>query len=299
MKHLLPVRSEIVMEAENNKLEYENKLKAMKELSKNTIMNDKEKRSLINSMGMEAEDLMSDINEYEGMKKDISNDKRKVTSAVLNATKAASYWRNENAVKYGEWLIIEMVGKRLLEKYDGTEANNRTERASDSTNAHLASKSSVSHNNDSSASTSNAINIESDMDEDRDLNVIDVDNMFHGAKKAKPDRNILRKVTNTKYQWSKEFKYITYQDFKNNIRGGKQGRRKSLIGEGFEWNNGCVTCTLCNQRFRNARSLDRHTEDLLHIELIKKNKEGTKRLHQRSLLHEDSNIKGISLSNEE
>ena len=77
VKHLLPVRSEIVMEAKNTKLEYENKIKAMKELSQNTSMNDKEKRSLINSMGMEAEDLMSDINEYEGMKKDISNDTRK------------------------------------------------------------------------------------------------------------------------------------------------------------------------------------------------------------------------------
>ena len=45
--------------------------------------------------------------------------------------------------------------------------------------------------------------------------------------------------------------------------------------------------------------MDRHTEDPLHIELIKKKKEGTKMLHQRSLLHEDSNIKGMSLSNEE
>ena len=60
----------------------------------------------------------------------------------------------------------------------------------DSTDANLASKSSVSHINDSAVSSSNAINIESDMDEERDLNVIDVDNIFHGAKKAKLDRNI-------------------------------------------------------------------------------------------------------------
>ena len=196
VKHLLPVRSEIVMEAKNTKLEYENKIKAMKELSQNISMNDKEKRTLINSMGMEAEDLMSDINEYEGMKTDISNDERKVESAVSNATKAAPYWRKENIVRYGEWLIIELVGKRLLEKYDGTEANSRTEGDSDSTDAHLASKSSVSHINDSAASTSNSINIESDIDEERDLNVVDVDNILHGSEKAKPDRNILRKATN-------------------------------------------------------------------------------------------------------
>ena len=65
------------------------------------------------------------MDDYDKIRMYISNKRRRIETATSNANKACIYWREKDAVKYGEWVIIEMVGKRLLEKCNSTEKQGR------------------------------------------------------------------------------------------------------------------------------------------------------------------------------
>ena len=94
-----------------------------------------------------------------------------------------------------------------------------------------------------------------------------VDEFLPPAKKAKSEKKIIRTLRSTdkKYNHSEDYEYITYQAYKNQLNGGLQGKRQKLHGHGFELDNGVLKCTLFNERFRQARSMDKHTKNRTHI----------------------------------
>ena len=288
IKHLLPANSEAVLEAENAKIAYQGKINMMKEIADNADMDSTEKESLIYSTGLEAKELVEVIDEFNKAKKDISNDRQKIKSALSNASKACNYWRKIDVMKYGEWLIIEMVGKRLLEKIDYTEKQGG-ERNS-------VNKGIIDVGDTQSRATSKETEI-GRIDPEL-ASAIDVDAILPPAKKAKADRKVLTLQNDTKYRY-KEYAPITYADFKTQMNGGKQGKRESLHGHSFEWVDGCVKCTLCNIRFRQTRSMHKHIENKIHLKKIEQKKKGILTLQQRSLRHEDSQLKGMTVPIEE
>ena len=219
VKHLQPVPPEVLQDAENDKIMYESKLLQMKNLTLDTTVKDVDKPSLIHHIGIEAKELLISITEHNTMCKELNRDKTKVQNALLNATKAVSYWKNEDAVKYGEWLIIEMVGKRLLEMHTMAEAAGKRKRVSLSFDGRVNGQAaSIPIDIDTEVVTNNGVN------NGGDITVIDIDNILPPAKKATPDRVVMRKVVDTKYKWSKEYPRIEYVDFKNQVNGGKQGK---------------------------------------------------------------------------
>ena len=102
IKYLLPVDSKAVTEAENAKLEHQYKLKKMKEITHDAGIDINEKEALIYNTGLEAKDLFEVIDEYKSAKIHICNDKSRVETDISNAGKACIYWRDIDAVKYGE-----------------------------------------------------------------------------------------------------------------------------------------------------------------------------------------------------
>ena len=73
------------------------------------------------------------------------------------------------------------------------------------------------------------------MVEAADGTIVEIDEMLPPAKKVKPDRKVRNVQSDTKYRHSAEYPFIKYQDFKNMINGGKQGKKEKLHGHGFEW----------------------------------------------------------------
>ena len=67
-----------------------------------------------------------------------------------------------------------------------------------------------------------------------------------------------------KYQYFAEYPFTKYQDFQDQMNGGKIGKRAKLNVHGFEWVDGCVKCVLCNIRFRQTRLTHTHVEHLKH-----------------------------------
>ena len=59
---------------------------------------------------------------------------------MSNTSKSCIYWREVNTVKYGEYIVIEMVGKLLLEEYNSTERQGKGERNSDIIDKQSSSK---------------------------------------------------------------------------------------------------------------------------------------------------------------
>ena len=88
------------------------------------------------------------------------------------------------------------------------------------------------------------------MVEAADGTIVEIDEMLPPAKKVKPDRKVKNVQSDTKYRHS--------ADFKNMINGGKQGKKEKLHGHGFEWVQRVVKSTLCNERFRQTRSMHKH-----------------------------------------
>ena len=121
-------------------------------------------------------------------RKHISNDKQRIESALSNASKACNYWREIDAVKYGEWLIIEMVGKRLLEKYYSTEKKGGERSTVD--------KSIIDVDDTVALATSKETQI-GEIDSGI-AGAIDVDAIFPTAIKEKADRTIKILRNNTK-----------------------------------------------------------------------------------------------------
>ena len=100
--------------------------------------------------------------------------------------------------------------------------------------------------------------------------MVKIDEALPPAAKNSPTRKIVLRKANTKYQHSRDYAFITHTDYLNHINGGKLNNRESLVGHGFEWINGTVKCTLCNERFRQARSMAKHTNSVFHINLLKR-----------------------------
>ena len=197
VKHLQPVPPEVLQDAENDKIMYESKLLQMKILTLDTTVKDVDKPSLIHHIGIEAKELLISITEHNTMRKELNRDKTKVQNALLNATKAVSYWKNEDAVKYGEWLIIEMVGKRLLEMHTMAEAAGKRKRVSFPFDGRVNGQAaSIPIDIDTEVVTNNGVN------NGGDITVIDIDNILPPANKATPDRVVMRKVVDTKYKCS-------------------------------------------------------------------------------------------------
>ena len=71
----------------------------------------------------ETKGLLSFTTECKNMSKENQGVKSKVETALSNAKKACIYWKNEDATKYGEWLVIQSVANRLLKEYRSSESN--------------------------------------------------------------------------------------------------------------------------------------------------------------------------------
>ena len=188
VKHLEPVPPDVLLQAENNRVLYDSKLLEMKNLTQDSTIKEVDKPSLIHRVGIEAKELRESITEHDTICKEIIKDKAKVENALLNATKAASYWKNEDPIKYGEWLIIEMVGKRLLEMHTVAKAVSKrvrvTNHSDGSVNLQAAS---IPIDIDTEVVTNDGGN------NGGNITVVDIDNLLPPAKKDKPDRNLMLK----------------------------------------------------------------------------------------------------------
>ena len=122
------------------------------------------------------------------MCKELSQDRSKVENTLLNATKASSYWEKEDYVNYGEWLIIEMFRKRLLDMHTMAEAVGKRVRVAIPIGGRI---------NDQAVSIPIDIDMEIDTNggghNGGNITVININGLLLPTKKAKPDRVMLKR----------------------------------------------------------------------------------------------------------
>ena len=263
MQHLLPVNPDVIEEVHNAKKEHEDKLNYMKDIASTTNLDEEEREILLHKTGLEAKELLLIIKEHNIMRKSIELDKGKIEAALSSANKACFYWRKEDATKYAEWLIVQTTANRLLQKYLRSDG------------IHKVAEKEVDVCEIEITSTATTRKTDTVMIETTEGTIINVDEILPPAKKAKPDRKIIKTLRSTdkKYNHSEGYDYITHQAYKNQLNGGLQGKRQKLHGHGFEWDNGVLKCTLCNERFRQARSMDKHTKNRTHVENLNKKRQ--------------------------
>lgn len=259
MKHLLPISTNLHNDAKRNEEEYHSKLKKMKVIAEDADIDDSVKSHTIRQISLEAKDLLRDVHEYKIASKEIMKEKRKIESALSNVTKACSYWKNIDAVIYGEWLLIEIVGERLLAKFNSVEEKDAHEKRGQEIIDIESTSASAANDKEGICNPTN--------DE-----TVDIDSILRPGEKARPERVIKMKGINTKYTHSAKYPFITYQDYKEQMNGGKQRKKEKLHQHGFEWVDGCVKCVLCNIRFRQTRSMHRHIVNPQHQNILRKKK---------------------------
>ena len=183
--------------------------------------------------------------------------------------KACHCWKNEDTNKYGEWLVVIMIAERLLEEIKD-QSMKEMHNSKDIIN--------LESNNESNTTVIDSDN-EAIVEDGTDMmtskvgTIVQLDRILPPAEKANKPRITKKLKNDVKHSVSSEYPFIPYMEYFHQLNGGKQRRRKSLKGNGFKWEDEAVWCTLCDERFRQSRSMSKHSETKDHclkIEIKKK-----------------------------
>ena len=294
LKHIAPVNSEMMDELNRNETKLEKIITKMENTTSDTSLSETERASKIHDLAIETGDIQSKIKEHKEYVKQVLNNKRKVKSSQTSARNACTYWKKEDPKKYGEWLIVKMVADRLLKELKEQSLKQKA-RSIDIMNFESNDK-----DNEVVILSNDEVNKEDDtvMVTTKDGSIVELATVLPPAEKANKPRVNKKLQKESKYRVSSEYPYIPYEEYSHQLKGGKQRKRRSLEGQGFKWENGSVWCSLCNERFRQSRSMDKHSKRKDHCILVERKKNGDKNLNQRTLSSVDDSLAGMTRCNE-
>ena len=295
LKHLMPVPTELINEFNKNEIRATEMINRMEEITTDTNMSEVDRVTQIQQLGIESMSIQSKIKEHKEYVKEVSHNKRKVESALSLVMKACHYWKNEDTNKYAEWLVVKMIAERLLQAFKDKSLND-IQNSIDEVDLGSRNESNITV---IESDVEDIVEDEIDMVTTKDGNIVQIDTVLAPAEKANKLRVTKKLKKDVKYRVSSDYPFIPYKEYLQQLNGGKQRRRKSLKGQGFKWEDGALWCTLCNERFRQSRSMSRHCEIKDHCVKVERKKKGDKILHQRSLKYVDTMQEGMTVGDKE
>ena len=78
--------------------------------------------------------------------------------------------------------------------------------------------------------------------------------------------------------------YITWNNYVTQVKGGKRNGHPSIEDQGLKWEDGKVSCTVCNIKIGLKKHFYRHTQSANHKKLLEEAKSNGASLHQDILL---------------
>ena len=220
---------------------------------------------------------------------------RKTSDLLMAACLKSSDDMTESSMKWGKLLskatlmlqLVEEEKKRALEE---EEMERKRQASVASQSATLVDDPEVQIVEPAAEESSTAAAADNEVEGGTPL-CIELPEAANGARKGRKTKT--KAPTQEERAKSNEKNHISFKQFKLRLSGGARQTHPPLHGQGLEWKNGMVFCTVCNHgRITQERNIPRHCDSDTHKANLEMARSSKTPLYQEGLNFVDRNAMG-------